>query len=75
MAESLSHSARRRALQLRLERIHDKIVSVENELAALSVGGNPGLFESPGLESLRRRLYDLNRLASSIEAELGVRRD
>ena len=70
----LSATARRHALQLRLEDIRHKIVRVQQEIAGLE-GGNPdakpSLFdrEPAGLRSLRDRLDQLKGI------ERGLRKD
>ena len=62
----------------RLEIIHRKITSVEQEIALIEGGGKPkpNLFEQEhsGLRSLRERLARLRELAAGIEKELGTRR-
>lgn len=71
----LSSFARRRTLRLRLERIREKIGSVEARIAAIEGEPRPesGLFpqEYPGLRSVRARLTQLRELAAGIEEEPG----
>ena len=66
----LSPLAKRRTLHLRLYRIREKIVCVEDEIAALGAVGTGALFEHPALDSLRQRLCGLQARAAEIETEL-----
>ena len=71
---TLSPSAHRRALRLRLERLLQKIAHVEKELAEAgkSAPSNPDLFSraNPGTQALQDRLAHLRQLAREIEAQL-----
>ena len=65
--------ARRRALHLRLGRIHRKIVKVEEQIAEAEGGSKPDprLFaqEHPGLRALQDRKRQLERVVEHLEGE------
>ncbi|MCI0724074.1 MAG: hypothetical protein L0338_34710 [Acidobacteria bacterium] len=67
----LSALAHHRALRLRLRTIERKVAKVEDEIATASASASSlGLFDHPGLRSLRERRADLLRTASDSEAAL-----
>ena len=78
--ETLSFSAHRRALQLKLAGIRDKLAVVEREVAEIQAHekpptDNPGLFgqhslSHPGLRALQERRRQLERVVEHLEKEL-----